>query len=141
MGKFSIRSGLLTMMITISVCIFFLSNNPASAQGSNPKKFEEYRAAIQKEFGIDIKNFKGVLKGGRADGKDLTKYDLKQILLGIKVELEHTADRMIALEITSDHLEEIPDYYTRLLKMEDEAEAAMKKSEKKNPTPPKRPYP
>jgi hypothetical protein len=33
---------------------------------------------------------------------------------------------MIALEIATDHLEEIPDYYTRLEKMENDAEAEMK---------------
>jgi hypothetical protein len=126
-------------MFTIALLFFLL--DPGSSQVSNPKKFEQYRFAIQKEYGIDIKNFKGVLKGGRADGQDLTKYDLQQILLGIQVELEHTSDKMIALEITTDHLEEIPDYYTRLIKMEQEAEAAVKGVQKKNIAPPKRPYP
>jgi hypothetical protein len=32
---------------------------------------------------------------------------------------------MMALEITMDHLEEIPDYYTRLIEMEEEAEEEM----------------
>jgi hypothetical protein len=84
--------------------------------------FERYRKAIKDAFGIDIKNFKGKLPGGEADGKPLTNYDLNQLLMGIKVELEHTSDRMLALEIATDHLEEFPDYYTRLKKMEEEAE-------------------
>jgi hypothetical protein len=88
-------------------------------------KFEIYRTAIKKDYGIDIKDFKDQLKGGRADGKDITKYDLKQILLGIKIEQEHTLNKMMALEITTDHLEEIPDYYTRLIEMEEEAEEEM----------------
>ena len=119
--------------------IFFLPFDPASAQVSSPKKFEEYRAAIQKEFGLDAKNFKDSLKGGRADGKDLTKYDLQQLLLGIKIELEHTSDKMIALEITTDHLEDIPDYYTRLLNMRKEAKEDQKKGTKGSPL--SRPYP
>lgn len=88
-------------------------------------KYETYRSAIKKDFGIDIKDFKDQLKGGKSDGKDITKYDLKQILMGIKIEQEHTSNKMIALEITKDHLEEIPDYYTRLIEMEEEAEDEM----------------
>ena len=88
-------------------------------------KYETYRSAIKKDFGIDIKDFKDQLKGGKSDGKDITKYDLKQILMGIKIEQEHTSNKMIALEITLDHLEEIPDYYTRLIEMEEEAEDEM----------------
>jgi hypothetical protein len=97
-------------------------------------KLETYRTAIKKDYGIDIKEFKDQLKGGKADGKDITKYDLKQILMGIKIEQEHTTNKMIALEITMDHLEEIPDYYTRLVEMEEEAEEEwedMKESSKK----------
>lgn len=101
------------------------SLTPVQAQSADPKKFAEYRKAIKKEHGIDIKNFKGRLKGGKADGKDITKYDLNQLLMGIKVEQEHTTDKMTALEISTDHLEEIPDYYTRLHKMEEDAEKEM----------------
>jgi len=107
----------------------------AHAQAADKKaKFENYRTAIKRDYGIDIKEFKDQLKGGKADGKDITKYDLKQILMGIKIEQEHTTNKMIALEITMDHLEEIPDYYTRLIEMEEEAEEEwedMKESSKK----------
>ena len=94
-------------------------------------KYETYRAAIKKDFNIDIKDFKDQLKGGKSDGKDITKYDLKQILMGIKIEQEHTSNKMIALEITMDHLEEIPDYYTRLIEMEEEAEDEMEEVKEK----------
>jgi len=47
--------------------------------------------------------------------------DEKQIEMGIKVEYEHTTNEDIARRIALDHLAEIPDYYTRLLKMEKEA--------------------
>ena len=43
--------------------------------------------------------------------------------MGIKVEQEHTTDKYTALEITMDHLQEYPDYYTRLHEMEETAEA------------------
>ena len=98
----------------------------ASAQTTNKAgKLETYRTAIKKDYGIDLKEFKDQLKGGKADGKDITKYDLKQILMGIKIEQEHATNKMIALEITMDHLEKIPDYYTRLQEMEEEAEEDM----------------
>lgn len=88
--------------------------------------FEKYRQAIKKEHGIDIRNYKDSMKGGRADGKRITKYDLNQLIIGIREEQEHTGNKMQAMEIAMDHLEKIPDYYTRLAKMEDEAANYMK---------------
>lgn len=42
----------------------------------------------------------------------------KELNMGIKIEMEHTDDKSIAKNIAMDHLNEIPDYYTRLNKME-----------------------
>jgi len=42
----------------------------------------------------------------------------KQLELGIKVEKEHTKNLEIAKNIALQHLEELPDYYTRLKKAE-----------------------
>jgi hypothetical protein len=81
-------------------------------------KFEEYRNAIKQAHQVDIKNFKDRIKGGSADGKAITDYDLKELLEGIKWEREHTSDSLLALEMAMDHLERIPDYYTRLCRME-----------------------
>ncbi len=124
----------MSVSIVMFSCVFmffmFLLAGSVNAQGTDQKKFEEYRAAIKKAYGIDIKNFKNSLKGGRADGQPITKYDLQQILMGIKIEQEHTTNKMTALEITTDHLEEIPDYYTRLEKMEKDAEAEMEAKSK-----------
>lgn len=50
-----------------------------------------------------------------------------QLSMGRKVEREHTNDPDVAERIALDHLVEIPDYYTRLKKMEDEAKKEMKK--------------
>ncbi len=49
-----------------------------------------------------------------------TQYILDQIEKGIKVEREHTSDEAEARLIAMDHLVELPDYYTRLDKMEEE---------------------
>jgi len=69
--------------------------------------------------------------GGKADNMTLSdiaklhNVDISQILsefkMGVKVEMEHTDDPEVAIEIAMDHLVEIPDYYTRLEKMESEA--------------------
>ena len=46
----------------------------------------------------------------------------KELKKGIKVEMEHTTDRGEAETIALHHLEELPNYYTRLIKMEKGAE-------------------
>jgi hypothetical protein len=84
------------------------------------QKSEEYRSAIKHAYQVDIKNFKDQIKGGFADGKAVINYDLKELLEGIKWEREHTSDSLLALEMAMDHLERIPDYYSRLSRMERE---------------------
>lgn len=46
------------------------------------------------------------------------KFDPKQLEIGTDTELEHTDSNESAKEIAKDHLSELPDYYTRLKKME-----------------------
>jgi len=82
------------------------------------RKFDEYRAAIKENYQVDIRNFKERIKGGLADGKAITNYDLGQLLEGIKFERQHTTDNLLALELAMDHLETIPDYYTRIARLE-----------------------
>lgn len=71
------------------------------------------------------------IKGGLADGKPDSKYDKKQLEKGRKIEKEHTDDPAKANEISKDHLEECPDYYTRLEKLENECEKSKEKKNKK----------
>ena len=76
------------------------------------------------------------IKGGKADKmsiEDIAKKhdvsidDIKaQIKIGKKIEMEHVDEEDLAEEIAMDHLEEIPDYYTRLIKMEKEAKKELK---------------
>lgn len=84
------------------------------------------------------------IKGGLSD--KMTKQDIadkfnvtiskieKQLKMGIDVEMEHVNSRKLAKEIAMDHLVEIPDYYTRLDKMEKEAKKKwdVKESTKNN---------
>ena len=77
---------------------------------------------------------KNTIKGGKSDDlsvEDIAKkFDFpvskikQQLELGIKVESEHSDDKEKQQEIAMDHLAEIPDYYDRLKKMEDQGEKA-----------------
>jgi hypothetical protein len=120
--EFFIIAFILTLVCLAMPAIDF---NGISAQHQEEQKvqekFEHYRRTIKDYFAIDIKDFKDGLKGGLADGKAITDYDLEELLTGIKTESEHTRDGFIALELAMDHLERIPDYYSRLRRLEREA--------------------
>lgn len=62
---------------------------------------------------------------GLSDKKHFSEQDAdrNQLEMGIKIEMEHTDDPNIAKKIALDHLAEIPDYYSRLNKMEKEVES------------------
>jgi len=47
---------------------------------------------------------------------------IEQLLAGVQIELEHTDDIQQSLNIAVDHITEIPDYYSRLIKMEADAD-------------------
>jgi hypothetical protein len=92
-----------------------------------------YKGNIYEHF-----NYKNPIPGGIGD--NLKKYNKKQLELGIKVEKEHIGKnkamtakekRAVESDIAKDHLEEIPDYYTRLIKMEKDArkELGLKKDD------------
>ena len=95
---------------------------------ANPYPKDDQVHAFAEKLGQDPHEFEGhiymvlssVLSEGRSKGKDV-KHDPKQLKMGIKVEMEHTTDVIISRKIALDHLKEIPDYYTRLDKMEKEA--------------------
>jgi len=99
-----------------------IDGSAAQAQKASPK-FEAYRKAINDAHQVDIVNFKDKIKGGYADGKAVTDYDLAQLIDGIKWEREHTSDSLLALEMAMDHLERMADYYTHLTRMEYQCES------------------
>jgi len=59
------------------------------------------------------------------------KFNKNQLKIGTKIEMEHTKSKKRAEKIAKDHLREIPDYYTRLIRMEKRAFKEMKKKKKK----------
>ena len=69
------------------------------------------------------KTVEQIAKKHRMDVSDIQK----QLEMGIPIEHEHTQDKVLATDIALQHLDEIPDYYTRLKKME----ASAKKEHKK----------
>lgn len=78
-----------------------------------------------------------VKKVGDYFGVDWNKIDLDEAMMGILVELEHGSkdpqtnvtdnNSVSTLKIAVAHLKEIPDYYTRLKKMEKEGKDFWKK--------------
>lgn len=70
---------------------------------------------------------KEYIKGGKADGKPDSKYDPKELKMGMKVEAEHTKCPKRRKEIAKDHLEEFKWYYTFLKAMEGLMEFLKKK--------------
>lgn len=81
---------------------------------------------------------KEYIKGGKAANKSVTDLEKKwkrpldkEIKMGLGVEREHSPDPKVAKEISKDHLDEFPDYYTRLDKMEKSAKKAKPKKEVK----------
>lgn len=78
-------------------------------------------------------------KIGEALGIDWTEFDVEQFRMGLHVELEHGTvdpstdvthdDPLLTGKIALAHLNEFPDYYTRLAHMEQEGEQAYREHE------------
>ncbi len=64
-----------------------------------------------------FKSHKTVEQIAKKHGVDVSKIE-KQLKMGHKIEHEHTTDSDLAMDIALQHLDEIPDYYDRLKKME-----------------------
>jgi len=91
----------------------------------NPSPPDSKVHALADKFGIEHDEFEGhiymILSDLIHEGRSKNfkgKYDPKELAMGIKVEKEHLPYPSIAEKIAKDHLAELPDYYTRLKKME-----------------------
>jgi cytochrome c2 len=87
------------------------------------KNFKEF---IDETKAIKIKSHKTVDQIAKKHRLDVS-FIQNQLEMGIPIEHEHTRDKVLATDIALQHLNEIPDYYTRLKKME----ASAKKEHKK----------
>jgi len=68
----------------------------------------------------EIKKTMDRISGGLADREAPGDFDMEELRKGISVEMEHTDDKDIALEIAMDHLVEDPKYYSNLKKIHKE---------------------
>jgi len=116
------------------------SNNENSIQekiieffSKNTSPSDDEVHAFAKSENIDEHKFEEIIYSmlgsffGQGKSKNFEgKYDPKQLEMGVKVEMEHTSNPLISLKISKDHLSEFSDYYTRLAKMENEAEKETK---------------
>lgn len=86
---------------------------------------------IEKKADEKIDFEKDLMEAGESKGEK-DKVNETQLAMGKEVEKEHTTNPEIAEKITRDHLKEMPDYYTHLKEMEDNAktnDAVEKKAE------------
>jgi len=104
----------------------FLKENP------NPSDAQMHSFAEKKKYDVHelekavyrlATKFVHLMSNGLAGEKGFTEKDAdpKELKMGIKIELEHTKDKDLSKKIALDHLAEIPNYYTLLEKMEEEA--------------------
>jgi len=135
--------------------IRIISFNPIKKNNNDNSRERLYLAYINKllpnskisksdDNEILIKLNEDNLKGGLSDNmskKNIAdKFNVsiqkisKELSIGIKIEMEHVNSKSLSKEIAMDHLVEIPDYYTRLKKMEKEAKKKwnIKESTKSN---------
>jgi len=114
--------------------IEFIKDNPnptddqvhdwCEEEGYDVDKIEQYIYELATLYVI-------FLTTGRANevGIGLDEVDPKELAMGVEVEYEHTDDMETSRRISLDHLNEIPDYYTRLKKMEEEGLKALGETE------------
>jgi len=78
---------------------------------------QEFEAALQEEFE------QGKTAAAALGGEDNSKLEVdpEELKMGIEIEKEHTPNPKLAEQIARDHLKEIPDYYSRLKRMEAKA--------------------
>jgi len=74
----------------------------------------------------EVKSHKSVEKIAKKHRLEVS-FVKHQLEMGIPIEHEHTKDKDLATDIALQHLDEIPDYYTRLKKMESDAKKHHKK--------------
>lgn len=113
-----------------------ISNTIRSKQPKNVNfnkfKNEGLREEDEFEESTEETGFDDKIEGGLGDDAQPSDFNPEQISKGIAIEMEHTNDPKIALEITMDHLSEMPDYYDHLDTMESNVEENGFESEKED---------
>jgi hypothetical protein len=103
-----------------SLISFFQENNDLSEKELT-KFAKEHGLTEQQIHKLAYALLSSLLKiVGKNNAVPDSEFDTKQLEMGTKIEMEHTDNKLIAKMIAKDHLKELPDYYTRLRKMENE---------------------
>lgn len=89
----------------------------------NSKKLKETKSKLTK-----VPTKKEIANKFKIDSSELDK----EIQMGIEIELEHTESKEMAEKIAMQHLIELPDYYTRLKKVEKKGEEEWKQKLKES---------
>lgn len=115
----------------------FLSKNPRPTDDEIHSLADKHKVEADDLEEIIYELLASLLRGvGKTKKTPDEKFNQKELKKGIEVEMEHTNDPYIAKLIAKDHLAELPDYYTRLVKMEKEAglnESEEEKDDKNDP--------
>jgi len=95
---------------------------------NNPKGFSQkaHCQGRKNKLKEQLKSFKTVEQIAKKHRMEVS-FIQKQLDMGEPIEHEHTKNHELAKEIALQHLDEIPDYYTRLKKMEADAKKHHKK--------------
>jgi hypothetical protein len=107
---------------------FLLIEQALEPSSTTPSNHDFPQSYVPEDCGECDEDHKDQLPGGLADDMSPSDFDPEELAKGVEVEAEHTGDRDLAREIAMDHLAEIPDYYTRLNQMEDEAKGVSEQS-------------
>ena len=93
-------------------------NKKKALATAQPVTAETVSESKEDSFIKTLPKLKNKLKGGKGDKLKPEGADPTQLKMGLKIEMEHTKDKEIALEIVLDHLAENEHYYSDLKKME-----------------------
>ena len=117
--KKKMRKSVMQNMIDQKITNFFAEN--PYADDDEVHEFAKEQGMMPDEFETLIyKYVSSFLCEGKSKNSSPV-IDPKELDMGIEVEYEHTTNKCIAMKIATDHLTEIPDYYSRLAKMEEQA--------------------
>jgi hypothetical protein len=95
-----------------------ISNRQELIKKLNIDKDKKAIEALYKLSDTELKTIIKLL--GKHDFADISGINKKELEKGIKVEMEHSDNLLMARFVAIDHLFELPDYYSRLEKMEKE---------------------
>lgn len=101
-----------------AIVALYLKQDKVSESDMN-KLAKQANITIDQFYGVLDQFFRNLIRGvGKHAQVPDEHFDKHELEMGVKVEKEHTSDPYIAKIIAKDHLMELPDYYTRLQRME-----------------------